>query len=201
MLIVLMPVLLLGMSLYKPVQAVHDDVIPNQLLAEAERQGDVRVIVRLDVGFRPEGVLPFTAIADQREEIDAAQNAILNALRGLLHTVVRQYETIPLLALEVGPASLRALETLASLGLVAQVVEDRLLAPTLAQSTQVVGTENAWNAGLDGTGMVIAVLDSGVDKTHPFLSGKVVEEACFSGNRSCPNGSRFRRRCTLHLCG
>jgi hypothetical protein len=27
-----------------------------------------------------------------------------------------------------------------------------------------------------------------VDKTHPFLAGKVVEEACFSGNASCPNG-------------
>jgi hypothetical protein len=31
-------------------------------------------------------------------------------------------------------------------------------------------------------------LDTGVDKTHPFLSGKVVAEACFSNNGNCPNG-------------
>jgi hypothetical protein len=41
---------------------------------------------------------------------------------------------------------------------------------------------------------VIAVLDTGVDKTHPFLAGKVVEEACYSKTEPgvsetlCPNG-------------
>jgi subtilisin family serine protease len=33
---------------------------------------------------------------------------------------------------------------------------------------------------VDGTGQVIAILDTGVDKTHPFLANKVVAEACFS---------------------
>jgi subtilisin family serine protease len=35
----------------------------------------------------------------------------------------------------------------------------------------------------------VAVLDTGVDKTHPFLSGKVVEEACYSAGGNCPNGA------------
>lgn len=42
---------------------------------------------------------------------------------------------------------------------------------------------------MEGTGWAVAVLDTGVDKVHPFLTGKVVEEACFSGNSNCPNGS------------
>ena len=29
---------------------------------------------------------------------------------------------------------------------------------------------------------MVAILDTGVDNNHPFLSGKVVEEACFSSN-------------------
>src|SRR5690348_9922991 len=42
--------------------------------------------------------------------------------------------------------------------------------------------------------VVVAVLDSGVDRNHPFLAGKVVEEACFSKTEPgtsetlCPGG-------------
>jgi subtilisin family serine protease len=40
---------------------------------------------------------------------------------------------------------------------------------------------------------VVAILDTGVDKTHPFLSGKVISEACYSSNNEyssslCPGG-------------
>jgi subtilisin family serine protease len=49
--------------------------------------------------------------------------------------------------------------------------------------------------GYSGAGQTIAILDSGVDKTHPFLAGKVVSEACFSSNNAsdgatsvCPGG-------------
>ncbi|MDE2755294.1 MAG: S8 family serine peptidase, partial [Acidobacteriota bacterium] len=42
-------------------------------------------------------------------------------------------------------------------------------------------------------GQAIAVLDSGVDATHPFLAGKVVSEACYSGSADgtslCPGGA------------
>lgn len=51
-----------------------------------------------------------------------------------------------------------------------------------------------WANGFTGSGQVVAVLDTGVDSAHPFLSGKVVEEACYTSNRvagsgNCPNGT------------
>ncbi|HEY8516615.1 MAG TPA: S8 family serine peptidase [Candidatus Binatia bacterium] len=33
------------------------------------------------------------------------------------------------------------------------------------------------------------MLDTGVDGSHPALAGKIVREACFSGNGNCPNGA------------
>jgi subtilisin family serine protease len=37
-----------------------------------------------------------------------------------------------------------------------------------------------WASGYSGAGQVVAILDTGVDKNHTFLTGKVVSEACYS---------------------
>src|SRR2546423_4344456 len=53
---------------------------------------------------------------------------------------------------------------------------------------QQVHAEQAW-ATSTGAGTVIAVVDTGVDLTHPDLSGKLVSGATFIGcNPSCGNG-------------
>jgi hypothetical protein len=50
----------------------------------------------------------------------------------------------------------------------------------LDQSVGQVRAPQAWAAGYDGTGVTVAVLDSGIDTTHPDLTGKVVAARNFT---------------------
>lgn len=49
-----------------------------------------------------------------------------------------------------------------------------------------IGADYSYNLGYTGAGSYVAIIDTGVEKAHPFLAGKVAIEACFATR--CPNG-------------
>src|SRR4051812_12117939 len=75
------------------------------------------------------------------------------------------------------------------------VGEDGIARPQLAESVPLIHGPEAQAAGATGAGWGVAILDTGVEATHPFFGGRVVAEACFSnhggssaGTTLCPNG-------------
>ncbi|MFD0312826.1 S8 family peptidase [Streptomyces flavalbus] len=50
----------------------------------------------------------------------------------------------------------------------------------LDRSGPQIGTPAAWREGLDGTGVTVAVLDTGIDAGHPDLRGRIAAERNFS---------------------
>jgi len=107
-----------------------------------------------------------------------------------------QFKHSPILALTADKAILfRLLDS----PLVKAVSIDLPLVPGLSQSAKIVAAPDANRGGADGAGMALAVLDTGVDASHPNFGGRVVDQACFAtsgrynGNKvssPCPGGKR-----------
>ncbi|HUG63337.1 MAG TPA: S8 family serine peptidase, partial [Methylomirabilota bacterium] len=88
----------------------------------------------------------------------------------------------PMMALEADAATLARL---AADPLVKRIVEDRLEIPHMPQIVGLVGmtgSKGAYKLKADGRGRAVAIIDSGVDKSHEFLRRKVISEACYGTN-------------------
>jgi subtilisin len=159
--------------------------------ATARARGSAPVIVQLAVPFVPEGALGDREASRQREAIAAAQESVLARLAALAPAGVKQFETVPYLALVADESVLDALEADPA---VVAIQEDRWDELHLAESIAIIGAQGAWNQGLTGSGQTVAVLDSGFQMNHPFFGGRGVAEACFSSSfpnqavSLCPNG-------------
>jgi len=187
-------VALLAVSACTPRAALPEDMAA--LRAKAEAQGAVRVIMRVspaEGAARADTTAAVAALA--QEGVDGAQ--VLAPGQPLL----------------VAELTAEEFDAVYGSGLYDVMMEDVLARPSLAQSGPLIEAPALWARGGRGAGQAVAILDTGVDAAHPFLGGRVADEACFSttsaasGARSvCPNGQSAQtgagaaRPCTAAGC-
>lgn len=177
-----------------------DSNTPALLRAAVAEQGALSVIVVLNV--EQAGRMAFDDLSDdsKRGVIASAQDTLLGELGlGVFSTDavraesgVLRYENFPMLALSVDAAQL---ETVLGSSSVAAIQRDEFRAPSLLQTTAIIGmtgANGAWAQGADGHGQTVAIIDSGVQSSHPQLPLKVVSEACYGVTTSGTyNGAAF----------
>ncbi len=181
----------------EPISADRTTAEYNALMDRVQETEQLPVIVTLDLKtpFQPEGRLSAMAVKAQRTAIATAQAELSQQLLPYGARVYVEYEVFPLLAVVADEAALRFLTTSP---LVTGIEEDVAVPVALLSSTAVIGAPATWSQGYDGSGWAVVVLDNGIDSNHPFLTGRMPAEYCFSnangagaGVSLCPNGAPY----------
>ncbi len=167
----------------------------SRVRAKSQNNGSAKVMVKVRAPFTPESVLQEKDMHEQRNTTARVQEQVISELENKGHKLghAYKYKFTPHIAMTVDTDTLDALLSSPD---VISVEEDMLVSSTLNWSVPRIGANQLHTNNVKGTGMTVAIIDTGVDKTHPFLEGSVVSEACYSttdrdqGVTSlCPGGS------------
>ncbi len=89
------------------------------------------------------------------------------------------YKIIDAVAVEATAKDI--LENLSVMEDVAVIEEDMEVQIMLNESVKLIGVNpDVWNLGIEGEGVTVAVVDTGIDKDHPDLKGKVILQKDFT---------------------
>ncbi len=108
----------------------------------------------------------------------ASQTAVAQAVEQFGGEVIYRYNTINGMAVGISPDAEAAL---AAHPEVAAIVEDQLMTAQLNVSGPAIGANAWWASGYDGGIWDVAILDTGIDNSHPALSThRFIENRCLA---------------------
>ncbi len=102
--------------------------------------------------------------------------------------LTRRLESVDAVAVDVDAGARLGRALRARSSGVEQVRLDRRVRADLGTSVPQIGAPAVWADGHDGTGVTVAVLDTGVDAAHPALAGAVAAEADFTDGVDARDG-------------
>jgi cysteine-rich repeat protein len=127
--------------------------------------------------------LPAASGKPRRAAIQARQQRVLSSLAHGSFQLKRQYRSISGFALWVQRSAIDALSRHAE---VEFLYLDAKVQAVLSQGVSLVGGDTAHALGYTGSGVKVAVLDTGIDTNHPDLIGDLVAQHCFCDTHPSP---------------
>src|SRR5688572_2163568 len=180
----------------------QDDRIGPGVLEQVRAGGNPRIVVALNVpqlSATPADPVPSDVslagppgLARFRADVAAAQLSTLGRARRDALVALRQYENVP--AFSVNVSTEDAVRAMASDPGVRRIDLDVGGTGQLSNTVRVIAANERHDIGNKGQGVVVAILDSGIDTDHPDLADAVVHQACFGykdgndGSGFCPDG-------------
>ena len=157
----------------------------SRIVSEINANGSARVIV--GVGKKFDAKTLSTSAMQKSKASFLISSSLLNAQIDQSITMVDELEHLPFVVMDVKSEGLKMLMSHSQ---VASIEPDRKLKALLKTAVpKIVGESNPWKKSIyNGQGSWVAVLDSGVNVRHPMFRRKPVIQACFTSDRSCPNG-------------
>ncbi|MFK8012036.1 MAG: S8 family serine peptidase [Marinicellaceae bacterium] len=159
---------------------VQAENLRTQVLEEINNKGEVRIVVALKLpDFDRSNMLSLNT------HVKSSQNKVLSALGTDDYQIIHQYKSVPGLALTI--SSIGVLEKLMQDENVLKVDLDVGGVGALNESRPYINADFIQNLGVTGSGVTVAVVDSGFDTNHADLQDNLVYEHCVCTN-CCPTG-------------
>lgn len=159
---------------------------------QLQETGSAQVMIALQRPVRP--AAPGLELAAEKARISEMQVDVLARLGAADYASRHAYSAVPALAGRI--RSEAGLAAIARNPHVVRVDLDQGGTGHLVNSVPVIAADLRHAVGNTGTGIVVAVIDSGLDTDHDNLSDNLLFEACFAdddgtidGAGRCPNGS------------
>jgi len=151
------------------------------LLQQLKDEGQARIVVLLRAPATDRGIWA------QSLQIAQTQQTVLTAVAPDEFTPLHQYQLVPGMVGMVTPEGLEQLQKLPEVRLVAL---DMPVYATTTESAVAIRADRVWaDFGFTGRGINVALIDSGVDTTHPDLADHIAAQHCFTQGNCAPNNT------------
>lgn len=177
------------LSVFAVCSVMAQSLNPESFKAMAQHDGSVPVIVLLNQSGdnKPADAEKTGQWLNLQDHIERVQRQLADDMGWVNLNDMVKFKHVPAIAKTV---SGQEFKQLAASNLVSGVYIDRLNNLSLSTSSNIVGINVLEDSVRFGQGYGVAIIDSGVQASHPFLASRVVAGACFSFNASCPGATK-----------
>jgi len=157
---------------------------PAQPIGNSRARVGQRLAEALRNPVSAEGIAIRVTLKPRRASVHARQDRALGAMAPGTFQMKYRFESVSGFA---GRAQASAINALLRHPEVSAIHLDYEVHGTLAQGVALIGADAAHSSGITGSGVNVAVLDSGIDTDHPDLSDDIIAEQCFCNDHPSPN--------------